>query len=204
MIFAYLQDINAALTFFRGPEIGEKKEKLQAQKPCSPVLVCSEGCVCVCVCVCVVCVCVCCLCECACVCVPVQVYVCSRSILFIFLRADIRKLQQLSDGTCNAIPAWEITLNPQSAKNDPDCKAFPFYDELGLGDGASYGGGKVLRMHLPVPSLSRPPSPSLFLSMSSSLSLALSLSRWLSRALSHTRTRSLTLSYLFSLSLSRS
>jgi hypothetical protein len=36
--------------------------------------------------------------------------------------------------------AWEITLNPQSAKNDSDCKAFLFYDELGLGDGDSYGG----------------------------------------------------------------
>ena len=109
----------------------------------------------------------------------------------ISARADIRKLQQLSDGTCNAIPAWEVTLNPQSAKNDPDCKAFPFYDELGLGDGASYGGGKVLRIYT-------------CLSMSSSLPLALPLSRWLSRALSLSRSRSLTLSYLFSPSLSRS
>ena len=118
-------------------------------------------------------------------------WICVCVSVFIFLRADIRKLQQLSDGTCNAIPAWEVTMNPQSAKNDPDCKAFPFYDELGLGDGASYGGGKVLRIYT-------------CLSMSSSLPLALPLSRWLSRARSLSRSRSLTLSYLFSPSLSRS
>ena len=115
----------------------------------------------------------------------------------ISARADIRKLQQLSDGTCNAIPAWEITLNPQSAKNDPDCKAFPFYDELGLGDGASYGGGKVLRVHLLVPSSHGRLLPrSFYLCLSLALSLSRSLAGCRARYLSHTLT-SLTLSYSF-------
>ena len=27
-------------------------------------------------------------------------------------------------------------------RNDPDCKAYPMFNEHGLGSGASYGGGK--------------------------------------------------------------
>ena len=36
--------------------------------------------------------------------------------------------------------ATEPHPKTQTAKDDPDCKAFPMYNEHGLGDGASYGG----------------------------------------------------------------
>ena len=145
--------------------------------------------------VCVVCVCF--LFVCVCLSACARLCVLTNQSFHISACADIRKLQQLSDGTCNAIPAWEITLNPQSAKNDPDCKAFPFYDELGLGDGASYGGGKVLRVHLLVPSSHGRLLPrSFYLCLSLALSLSRSLAGCRARYLSHTLT-SLTLSYSF-------
>lgn len=43
------------------------------------------------------------------------------------------------DGTCNTMPGWSVTWEPQSAAADPDCKLFPFYAHRGMGDGASYG-----------------------------------------------------------------
>jgi len=56
------------------------------------------------------------------------------------VRSFVELTQQLSDGTCNAVPGWEVTWEPQTEKDDPDCKAFPFFNERGLGSGASYGG----------------------------------------------------------------
>ena len=43
------------------------------------------------------------------------------------------------DGTCNTMPGWTVTWEPQSSSVDPDCKLHPFYAHRGMGDGASYG-----------------------------------------------------------------
>ena len=29
----------------------------------------------------------------------------------------------------NSLPGWEVTWEPQGAKDDPDCKAFPMFNE---------------------------------------------------------------------------
>ena len=49
---------------------------------------------------------------------------------------------QLRAATEPASNVQPLSLTPktQTAKDDPDCKAFPMYNEHGLGDGASYGG----------------------------------------------------------------
>ena len=43
------------------------------------------------------------------------------------------------DGACNTMPGWSVTWAVPNVKEDPDCKAFPFYAHRGLGSGASYG-----------------------------------------------------------------
>ena len=40
-----------------------------------------------------------------------------------------------TDGTCNSLPGWEISFEPQTGKDDPDCRAFSDFGERGLGAG---------------------------------------------------------------------
>jgi hypothetical protein len=40
-----------------------------------------------------------------------------------------------TDGTCNSLPGWEISFEPQTGKDDPDCLAFSEFGERGLGAG---------------------------------------------------------------------
>ena len=52
---------------------------------------------------------------------------------------NVRILSELrdhsTDGTCNSLPGWEISFEPQTGKGDPDCRAFSDFGERGLGAG---------------------------------------------------------------------
>ena len=46
------------------------------------------------------------------------------------------------DGVCNSMPGWDPLniWNPRDYRQDPDCRAYPMYQQRGMGAGASYGG----------------------------------------------------------------
>jgi len=46
------------------------------------------------------------------------------------------------DGVCNSMPGWDplAIWNPRDYRQDPDCRAYPMYQQRGMGAGASYGG----------------------------------------------------------------
>eukprot|EP00282_Hemiselmis_andersenii_P023378 CAMPEP_0172022376 /NCGR_PEP_ID=MMETSP1041-20130122/14230_1 /TAXON_ID=464988 /ORGANISM="Hemiselmis andersenii, Strain CCMP439" /LENGTH=71 /DNA_ID=CAMNT_0012677799 /DNA_START=6 /DNA_END=221 /DNA_ORIENTATION=+ len=56
----------------------------------------------------------------------------------------LRRTKKYSnDGTCNAVPGWEITLNPTESSRDPNCRLHPEMGEAGLGSGSAFGDGPV-------------------------------------------------------------
>mmetsp|Transcript_21840 Transcript_21840/g.55177 ORF Transcript_21840/g.55177 Transcript_21840/m.55177 type:complete len:85 (+) Transcript_21840:46-300(+) len=56
----------------------------------------------------------------------------------------LRKAQKYgNDGTCNAVPGWEVRLNPISSSDDENCKLHPEAGTSGLGSGASFGSGSI-------------------------------------------------------------